>query len=267
VSNNIGYKPKLDLVRSYDDRDFCFMPKHKVENLPAMVDLRPQFTFECYSQGAEGSCTAHATAAAIQFDHLRVNVLFEPSRQFIYYNSRSLEGNIAKNTGVCLRNVFKTLASDGVCKEEAWPYYASSSDEEGNFPVDSEVVSRPSDAAYVDALLHKITRYEAIEHSENAIKSALASGFPIVFGITVYNGWMNSSPLLTTVPMPSEDDTQDGGHAILLVGYDDATQLFTFRNSWGNTVGDCGHFYLPYEYVLNFNLAFNFFVVYCEVKM
>ena len=42
---------------------------------------------------------------------------------------------------------------------------------------------------------------------------------------------------------------------MLAVGYDDATQCFTFRNSWGVKVGDNGYFYMPYAYLTNTSLA------------
>ena len=40
-----------------------------------------------------------------------------------------------------------------------------------------------------------------------------------------------------------------GGHAICVVGYDDDTQLFKFKNSWSNSWGDNGYGYLPYEFM------------------
>jgi C1A family cysteine protease len=48
-----------------------------------------------------------------------------------------------------------------------------------------------------------------------------------------------------------------GGHAILLVGFTDSNKLFKFQNSWGKNWGDFGYGYIPYDYVLNNNLAFD----------
>ena len=48
---------------------------------------------------------------------------------------------------------------------------------------------------------------------------------------------------------------QLGGHAVLAVGYDDAKQLFTIRNSWGTAAQDHGYFYMPYSYATDSNLA------------
>jgi C1A family cysteine protease len=45
------------------------------------------------------------------------------------------------------------------------------------------------------------------------------------------------------------------GHAVLMVGYDDATQRVIVRNSWGASWGQGGYFTMPYQYVVDRNLA------------
>ena len=79
------------------------------------------------------------------------------------------------------------------------------------------------------------------------MKGCLAEGFPFVFGITVYESMMSDAVAQTgIVPMPTTQEKVLGGHAILAVGFDDKTQRFKFRNSWGTTWGDDGYGYLPY---------------------
>ncbi len=60
---------------------------------------------------------------------------------------------------------------------------------------------------------------------------------------------------------PTATETLQGGHAILLVGYDDAKQLFLARNSWGKDWGQEGYFQLPYDYVGDPTLASGFWVI------
>jgi hypothetical protein len=45
-----------------------------------------------------------------------------PSRLFIYFNERAIEGILAHNGPVSLRSGYKTVARDGVCSERLWPY-------------------------------------------------------------------------------------------------------------------------------------------------
>jgi C1A family cysteine protease len=52
-------------------------------------------------------------------------------------------------------------------------------------------------------------------------------------------------------------ETLLGGHAILLVGFDDKTMVFKFQNSWSSSWGDRGNGYLPYNYVLSSSLTYD----------
>ena len=52
-----------------------------------------------------------------------------------------------------------------------------------------------------------------------------------------------------------------GGHAVLIVGYDDTKKWWIVRNSWGVGWGDHGYFYMPYKYALDPNLASDFWIV------
>jgi len=51
------------------------------------------------------------------------------------------------------------------------------------------------------------------------------------------------------VPMPSAKETPIGGHAVVVVGYDDAEKRAKFVNSWGTGWAQGGFGYLPYEYL------------------
>lgn len=47
----------------------------------------------------------------------------------------------------------------------------------------------------------------------------------------------------------------------MAVGFDDIEEVFIIRNSWSDKWGDNGYFYMPYEYILNRNLASDFWVI------
>jgi C1A family cysteine protease len=55
--------------------------------------------------------------------------------------------------------------------------------------------------------------------------------------------------------MPSKNDTILGGHCLLCVGYNDKTEQFIFKNSWGTGWGASGYGFLPYAYMTNVNLT------------
>ena len=64
-------------------------------NIPPFFDL----TSKCppvYDQGQLGSCTANAISGAIEFDQMKQGITaFMPSRLFIYYNERVIEGTVS----------------------------------------------------------------------------------------------------------------------------------------------------------------------------
>ena len=77
-----------------DQRDYLYAaPPAFLRALPARIDLRKQCP-PVYDQGQLGSCTANAIGGAIEFDQMKEKLpqIFIPSRLFIYYNERVIEG-------------------------------------------------------------------------------------------------------------------------------------------------------------------------------
>lgn len=235
---------------AHDPRDRQFKVTH-VTNLPASVDHRPGMP-AVYDQGDLGSCTGNAIAAVVQFDQLKEQIeSWVPSRLFIYFNERLIEGTVNEDSGAQLRDGIKAIVGYGFCEETVWPYDVS------------KFTLKPSDDAYNEARLHKALQYERVGQTATEIKQALASGYPIVVGIVVYEAFESQDVALTgVVPMPNPQFEQDlGGHAVVIVGYDDAKQHWIMRNSWGAGWGDQGYFYLPYPYLTNPQLATDMWIV------
>ena len=205
-------------------------------------------------QGQLGSCTANAIAVAIWFDLIRQKITaFAPSRLFIYYNERAMEGTIQSDSGAAIRDGIKSINTLGVCSETLWPY---SDANPGPFS------RRPPAAAYTAALKNKSLKYQSINQNLPSMKGCLATGSPFVFGFTVYESFESDAVASSgVVPMPAKTESVLGGHAVLCVGYDDTSQRFLCRNSWGQTWGDGGYFTIPYAYLTNPKLASDFWVI------
>lgn len=247
MKRTYGWRKQLS-----DIRDLIYEPTTSAAALPAMVDLRPQCP-PVVDQGQLGSCTANAIAAAHEFAQMKQKeTAFPPSRLFIYYNERAMEGTVRSDAGAVIRDGFKSIAKQGVCDEKAWPY------------IISKFAKKPVKACYTVAAVHKAVQYLAITPTLDQLKACVASGFPFVFGISVYASFESVEVAKTgIVPLPVKGEQMLGGHAIACVGYDDATQRFTFRNSWGTSWADAGYGYLPYEYLTDANLASDFWV--CKI--
>ena len=255
ASNEINYKfKKYGWKRDLPDkRDHLFEMNYllSAEKPVDKVDLRDKCP-QVYNQGELGSCTANALACAIQYDEMKQNLLNNesPSRLFIYYNERDMEGNIDNDTGASLRDGVKCINKIGYCNETQWPYDIKKFRE------------KPTGDCYDYARKHKALTYKKVQQDETHIKSVLNMGFPIVFGISVYESFESEEVAKTgIVQLPEKTEKMLGGHAIVIVGSDQEKHLFIFRNSWGEDWGDKGYGYLPFEYVCDKDLASDFWVV------
>jgi len=234
-----------------DHRDHMFAaPPAVLSTLPPRVDLR-DLCPKVYDQGRLGSCTANAVAAAVEFD-LRKQELteFTPSRLFIYYNERVIERTVMCDSGAMLRDGIKSVSKQGVCAEESWPYLVE------------RFTARPPKQCYTEARENRALSYQRIPQVLNQLKGCLAHGYPFVFGFQVYESFESPDVARTgEVPLPGTGEQTLGGHAVLAVGYDDATARFLVRNSWGAEWGQAGYFTMPYPYLTERNLASDFWAV------
>lgn len=244
-----GWLPDLP-----DQRDHLYsVAAEYLQALPPQVDLRNSYQFPApYDQGKLGSCTANAIAAALQVDEIKQAETspFEPSRLFIYYNERAIEHTASTDSGARIRDGIKSVAKTGYCPEAIWPYDIA------NF------AQRPDDTCYQEAHLYHALAYKRVLQSLSQMKGCLAAGDPFVAGFSVYDSIRNPDVTKTgAIPLPQQGESLLGGHAILIIGYDDTSQVFILRNSWGETWGDGGYGTLPYAYLSSSNLASDFWVV------
>lgn len=245
--------------------------------LPEKTDLRAGCP-PIYDQGQLGSCTANAIAAAFDFERKHQDLPFlHPSRLFIYYNERALQGTTASDSGATIRDGMKVINTDGVCPESEWPYTPFAPESNNSASV-LMWEARPWPKCYATALKDKCLNYSTLTifgQSTSAIhnfvpalnatiqlRQCLASGRPFVFGFTVYESFESDQVAKTgIVPLPAPTEAVLGGHAVLCVGYNDKAQYFLCRNSWGTAWGQQGYFEMPYAYLTDPNRAADFWTI------
>jgi len=229
-----GWKPQ-----PADPRDYT-LTSHRPdllyagEPLAAAVDLRPKMP-PVRDQGNLGSCTAFASAAAFEFINNGRFQVHDGAELAQYYNARVESGlSPSQDTGAYNRAAVAALAKYGLGAEATWPYEIS------------KFRQKPPQAYFDDGVKHKATRYIAVPNSSAQIKALLGRGIPVVIGFLVYSNY-NEGARSGIWPMPG--GRVEGGHAVLIVGYDDAKGWWIIRNSWGAFWGLQGYGFLPYAYL------------------
>jgi C1A family cysteine protease len=232
-------KHEYKLVKdSHDPRDHHYNASVPLDT-PDVTDLSPGCS-PITNQDQVGACTGFSIVGAVEYDENKQREHFiKLSELFVYFNERDFEGDIGEDGGAQIRDGIKLIAKFGVCQEALWPF-----DE-------TKWKNRPTMEAFQDGLNHRALSYKRVAVTQSDFEHALASGFPIVMGITVFESFESDEVARSgMVPMPNQETEQCmGGHAVLAVGYDRIKRLVKVRNSWGPDWGDHGYFYLPYDFV------------------
>lgn len=212
--------------------------------LPAEIDLRPKMPV-IYDQGDLGSCTANAVAALFEYQQVRRGWAdFMPSRLFNYYEARKAIGTEASDSGCVIRDAIKSVNKVGLISEKELAYDIT------------KFANTPTARMYDNARFHRSVKYQRVPQNLGAIKDCLAAENPIIFGFMVYESFdeIGADGLM---PMPDDDESSFGGHAVLAVGYKMINNWLYIicRNSWGLDFADKGYFYMPTKYMLDNNLS------------
>jgi C1A family cysteine protease len=207
------------------------------------------------NQGDLGSCTANAGVGLLEYyERHAFGSFIDASRLFLYKVTRNLMGWTG-DTGAYLRSTMKAMALFGVTPEDRIPYDISKYEDE------------PSAFDYAYAANYQSISYFRLDQPDvqpqallDRVKAYVGAGFPSMFGVTLYNYGNNPQGEFA---FPSLTDRAIGGHAMVVVGYDDNHVIgghkgaLKLRNSWGTGWGNQGYGWLPYEYVLR-GLAVDF---------
>ena len=248
TNKRYGWVPDLP-----DQRDQIFQtPKAVMVKMPAVVDLRPKCA-PVVDQNGYSACTACAIGSAFHFGEKKQKDPdpIVPSRCFIYFNEREIEGTTSSDSGAQIRDGIKTVVKQGVCDESLWAYS------------NTNLLRKPPAKCYQQALNHQVVRYLRVNQNLNEMCGCLAAGYPFVFGFTVYSSFESDQVAKTgIVPMPKPDESVVGGHCMLCVGFCSSHKVFLVQNSWGKWgEKQSGFCRMPYTYLANSNLASDFWTI------
>lgn len=219
-----------------DARDFV---QAELPGIAKSIDYS-EFNPSIKYQGGIGSCGSHAavTALEILLNMKNKDLSIPLSEMDHYYFVRKLdyENTFPKDSGQHGRNAMKLIQKRGVAPEGMYPYETSKFNDGPKWP------------SMAKSLAHfwKITYYERC-FSLKAIKSALDSKKIIWFGIPIKRSFQLVKD--DKIIKYNKDERSVGGHAVVVLGYDDKKKALKIANSWGLKWGAKGYGFIDYDYI------------------
>lgn len=263
-----GFSEPTQLPAVYDVRSYLNnKPNAETEKWPILWPVQ--------QQGSMQSCVSNALTSLMAFNHLvKYKEILDFSRLFIYYNGRMLKGsaNINSDTGLSVTKGVQSINVYGVCHEKYWPYAQENLTKSPSNTAYELAASYVGDPRYADSDGDlKLDRVFAAKVNKNLddIKYTLHELHkPIAFGLYLKdaNAFINNTGTpatetigkakagyldMRTIPTRDEPFVKKNGHCMVLVAYNDETQMFTVRNSFGPEWGRYGYCFIPYSYVLS----------------
>lgn len=223
--------------------DFARLPKDpkRAGSLPksaSVKDLAPAVG----SQGVQGSCVGWSVGYGLAGLMLaRRGAPLATSPAFIYNRGMlvdSVAGGAQPNCGLgmYIETALSYLQGFGILPLSQYPYDETSCSKlpalwEDQLARKRRVISDWATAEYIDA-----------------VKTSLATRLPALVGMQVRTSFTQHSGM-SVFSAPASDPVI-GGHAMLVVGYDDSKGAFEIMNSWGRQWGDQGFAWISYDTML-----------------
>ncbi|HOV13370.1 MAG TPA: C1 family peptidase [Spirochaetota bacterium] len=201
--------------------------------LPKSVDLS-KYLPKPGMQGQQGSCVAWSSAYAYKSFHEKIerdwdladnSHLFSPA--YIY---NQLNGGA--DNGLYIGDALNLILNEGVCTLATMPYK------------ENDYLTKPSNKAKQEASKYKAASVGRVNFkNKDEVKKILANNNCIVFGMNIYKNFYDyKSGVYKEV-----GGGFMGGHAMLLIGYDDDKQAYKIINSWSENWGLKGYAWLDYQ--------------------
>jgi C1A family cysteine protease len=206
-------------------------PPAPLVGLPVTLDWRNNngnWVTKVRDQGNCGSCWAFSTAAALESAIIRQKNTsgydLDVAEQILV--SCSGAGSCSGGSPGVASNYIRDT---GLPDESVYPYTETN----GTCPTWQAPTNRISSWTYVTTSSPTV----------DTLKNALVTYGPLSTTMEVYSDFFAYKSGIYSFTT----GTRQGGHAILLIGYDDASQCFLCKNSWDTTWGESGYFKIAYS--------------------
>ncbi|WP_299461876.1 C1 family peptidase [uncultured Microscilla sp.] len=235
-----GLGVKID-EEGYNKVKLAHVSRGDFKALPGKVSLK-KYCPTPGNQGKTGTCVAwsstygartiiYAMEHGITNPKKINNIAFSPS--FIYNQIRE------KGDKLCKSGTYVYDAMYKLKKQGAMPLK--------DFAFDCNRMPQPADKA--KASKYRIKDYQRLFFSSAKnkvamVKKSIAEGNPVVVAMKIGFTFTYAKKVYRD---PAPANARRGGHAMVVVGYDDKKQAFELMNSWGTKWGDGGFVYYHYD--------------------
>lgn len=226
------------------------------QNLPKKISLK-QYTATPGHQYKTGTCVGWALSGArtmieaIQKNHTSRSKIdqykFSPS--YVYNQIKASQNDkFGCDLGAFLEDGLELMKTEGCLPMSQFPFNPSSCNK------------MPSESEKGQAADYKIKDFTRLtirgggsnedDISDNTkvmkVKKSLSEKLPVVIGMFIYDNFMWMRHANDTWNSTKRTSFK-GGHAMVVVGYDDDRQAFELMNSWGTDWGEDGFLWVKYK--------------------
>jgi PKD repeat protein len=212
-------------------------------DLPAAYDARDDGIITASKDQAScGGCWAFASAGAMESHLLAAGLPFNPT-DLSEQQQLSCNGG---HSGCCggSMSALQYWETRGPVYETCFPWGDAST----SCPTHSVVPCSPP-ASNCPQLGYRVTNYHTV--ASDQFRQSLYADGPSYWRFDVYSDFQNwyNTAASGSVYVNGAGTTEEGGHAVLLIGWDDARSAYLCKNSWGATTGPQGDgtFWIAYS--------------------
>jgi len=229
-------------------------------DLPKKMDNR-KWCSPIEDQGHLGSCTANAGVGMYEYMENKARGKYiDGSRLFLYKATRLLMGQEGiGDSGAYIRTTLGAIRLFGIPYEQFWQY----TDDPEKFD------KMPDPWLWALGQYFRALKYFRLDFSADGkenihrMKEYVTKGYALDFGFVVFSSYKDAEKNGGILPYPSAQESIVGGHSVLVVGFDDEKVAknprdnnskkgcFLIRNSWGESWGEYGYGWIPYEYFIS----------------
>lgn len=249
-------RPGLGFI--FDKKEIMAVPQvakyngSRAESLPMSADLVP-FSPRPGNQGECGSCVAWASAygvltimEAIRDKQMNRDVITQNALSALFVYNRTKVGGCRDGSLPTVAALFLKEKGDILSAEFDNPV--------------NDVNKTATDEQNRRAQQHRIKEYAALFYPDDdaktkifVTKQSLAAGKPVLFGMSVTEGFMDSRGV--EIWDAAVKPTEVGGHAMCVVGFSESRRAFQILNSWGAGWGKDGLIWVKFEDFARFGLV------------